>query len=280
MHAIDCHYCYLILAHHSFYYFATSTDTKGSQYHLDVLDVLSELQREGLLRSIATKNFPPDLLRKAVSCGFSIDTNAISCNLLDPTRYTKELRLACQDLNIQLIIGDPLANDMLTSKFSNTQYEPPPWELTPKERNSLGKVVAPWAEKHSKDDHRWRTYQTTMMDTLDHIALKHSVSVSSVSLRWAMQLEHVASVVVPCGLGEMSDDRPFDLPQKLRQVFRFELDQDDMERLWQATGESDIVKKPEYNPVAGLDAMDIEGMEEADDDSFFLPDLSDSRLWL
>jgi len=253
-------------------------DTKGSQYHLDVLDVLTDLRRDGLLRSIATKNFPPNLLRKAASCGFTIDTNQITLNLLNPTQYTKEMQLACADLGIQLLTSSPLAGGMLTNKFTCTKYEPPPWELTPMERRYLKEVVSPWAEKHSDDD-RWKVFQTQMMDMLDDVALKHRVSVASVALRWAMQLDHVASVVVSCGLGHMSDDRPFVRPENLRQVFRFELDEEDMERLWEASGEARLVKEPDFNPLVDLENIDFDGME-GDDDSQFFPNLSNSKLWL
>lgn len=241
--------------------------------------MLTDLQREGLLRSIATKDFPPQLLRSAVKCGFRIDTNQISCNLFNPSQYTKELQLACQDLGIQLLVSNPLAGDFLTSKFSDTQYEPQPWDLSPEERRILDKVVTPWAKKLDSDEHRWKVYQSKMMDTLDDIALKYRVSTESVSLRWVMQLKHVASVVVPCEMGEESDDRPFEQHEKLRQVFRFELDEEDMERLWEASGEADLVKEPEFNPVAGLDNLDFESLDE-EDDGLFLPDLSNNKLWL
>lgn len=253
------------------------SDTEDSNYHLDVLSVLQELQREGLVRSLATKNFPPDLLRKAIACGFDIDSNQILCNLLDPTRYTKELQLACQDLNLQLLLENPLAGDLLTNKFSNTEYEPPPWELASEQRNDLDTYVTPWARKHSSNDKRWKTYQTELLDTLGDVALKHRISVTSVSLRWAMQLPHVASVIVPCETREENDDRAFDMPEKLREVFRFDLDKEDMERLWEASGEASLVKEPEFEPLVGLENLDLEGVE---DDGFFVPDFSNNKLWL
>ena len=272
-------FCRVASSNQWFSFFVFMTDTKGSQYHLDVLDVLSDLQRDGLVRSIGAKDFPPDLLRKAASCGFSIATNQITCNLLDPTRYTKEMQLACEELGIQLLISSPLGGGMLTNKFANLKYEPPPWELTPTERNHLNRTVALWAKKHS-DDNRWKVYQDKMMDTLCNIALKHRVSVASVSLRWAIQLNHVASVIVTCGLGDMRDDRPFEWPEQLRQVFRFELDDEDMERLWEASGEAELVKEPHFNPMVDLENVDFENKEEGDKASLFLSDLSNRKLWL
>jgi hypothetical protein len=94
-----------------------------------------------------------------------------------------------------------------------------------------------------------------------------------------MQLKFVASVVVACGLGDISDDRPFDRPEQLRQVFRFELDEEDMDRLWEASSEAKLVKEPEFNPIVDLENVDFEAME-GDEDALFFPDLSNNKLWL
>jgi aryl-alcohol dehydrogenase-like predicted oxidoreductase len=193
--------------------------------------------------------------------------------LFDPTQYTKELQLACHDLNIQLRVSCALAGGLLTNKYAGIRYQPPPWNLLPIERNYLYSTVTPWAKKHDNVGDRWKAYQEHMMDTLSDIALKHRVSVTSVSLRWVMQLEHVATVVVP-----ICKDN--DEPERLRQVFRFELDEDDLDRLWKATGEAELVKEPEINPVVGIEEVDFEGVEHADSDSLFLPDLSRNKLWL
>lgn len=115
------------------------------------------------------------------------------------------------------------------------------------------------------------------METLEDVALKHRVSLASVALRWALQLDHVASVVVACEVGESSDDRPFDRPRQLRQVFRFELDEEDMERLWDASGEADLLKTTDFNPLD----LNFEAMEGGDGNTLFLPDASKSRkFWL
>jgi diketogulonate reductase-like aldo/keto reductase len=229
-----------------------------------------------LIRSIAGKNMPHELLREAASCGFAMDSNQITLNLLDPTRYTRDLRLTCHDLGMNLLLSSPLAGGMLTNRFLDTRIEPPPWELTPTERNYLSRVVTPWARKHTQTD-KWSVYMGVVIETLEDVALKHRVSLASVALRWAMQLDHVASVVVACGLGESSDGRPFDRPRQLRQVFRFELDEDDMERLWRASGEAGLQKTPDLNPLD----LDFEAMEGGVGNALFLPDASKSRkLWL
>ena len=255
-------------------------DTKGSPYHLDVLDCLNDMQRDGLIRSISGKNFSPELLRSAASAGFAMDSNQVPCSLLDPTQYTKELQLACQDLGTKLLLSSPLAGGLLTNRYLHTRFQPAPWDLTRMERKCLHTTVAPWAKKHSTDDNNvWGIYQSQMMDIVGNIALKHRVSVASVALRWAMQLDHVASVVAACGLGEMSDDRPYQRPEQLRQVFRFELDPEDMERLWEASGEAELIQDLKFDPL-DFEDIDFESMEEGDGNSLFLPDVSKRKLWL
>lgn len=276
MYVID--HCYFVcLVKRLTYVYSLIAGTKGSPYNLDVLDCLIDLQRDGLIRSIGGKNIPPKLLREAAACGFTIDSNHITLNLLDPTQYTHEMRLACHDLGIKLLLSSPLGGGLLTNRYFQTRAEPPPWEMTPTERNYLVKVVSPWARKHSHDG-RWRVYQHVMMDTLGDVALKHGVSVASVALRWAMQLDHVASVVVACRLGKLSDGSPFDRPRQLRQVFQFELDEEDMERLWDASGEQ-LRKTPDFNPF-DFENMTFEDMEEGYEDTLFLPNASKQTLWL
>ena len=252
-------------------------DTKGSPYHLDVLDCLMDLQRDGLIRSIGGKNIPPKLLREASACGFTMDSNQITLNLLHPTQYTCELQLACHDLGIKLLLSSPLAGGMLTNRYVSTRVEPPPWEMTPTERNYLVKVLSPWAKKHSQED-RWTAYQHVMMDTLGDVALKHGVSVASVALRWAMQLDHVASVVVACTLEKLSHDCHSDRPRQLRQVFQFELDEEDMERLWDASGE-ELLKTPDANPL-DFAKMTFEDTEEGYGEKYSIPYASKQKLWL
>jgi len=63
------------------------------------------------------------------------------------------------------------------------------------------------------------------------------VSAASVALRWSFHLDSLGSVVtgVRCGIDD-EDDRPFRRPRELRELFAFDLDEEDMQRLWDVTG--------------------------------------------
>jgi diketogulonate reductase-like aldo/keto reductase len=101
------------------------------------------------------------------------------------------------------------------------------------------------------------------MSVLGYISLKHGVTVASVALRWALQQELVTSVVPSCTL-YATDDRPFDRPAQLRQVFSFELDDEDLETLWAISGK----EKPSSYMTNLL--HDLENFEEVSE-GLFLP---------
>ena len=58
-------------------------------------------------------------------------------------------------------------------------------------------------------------------------------------------------------------------PSALRQLFSFSLDDEDVERLWQISGKLDS-KNEEFNSLEGIE----------DYDNTFVPDFSNTKLWL
>lgn len=208
-----------------------------SPYHLDVLDILAELQREGLIRSIAGRHIPASFLRTAHNYGFHLDSNQIKMNLMDPVSfYTTELLFACKDTDTPIIAEGVLAGGLLTNRHLGQLGQPRPWELTPQERNAFQGSSKDWVTQHaSSETSIWNTYQEHVMRVLGYISLKHRVSVATIALRWALQQEFVTSVVPSCKL-HGDDDRPFDRPLNLRKVFSFELDEEDLVKLWDMSG--------------------------------------------
>lgn len=247
-----------------------------SPYHLDVLDSLEGLQREGLIRSISGRHIPASLLRKAHSCGFRLDSNQIKMNLLDPVSfYTSELLLACKDTDTPIIAEGVLAGGLLTNRHLGQLGQPSAWELSPQERNAFQGCSKDWATQHkSAETSIWNTYQDHVMSVLGYISLKHLVSVASVALRWSLQQELVTSVVPSCTLYD-DKDRPFDRPSKLREVFSFELDNEDLDRLWAISGK----EKPSSSFVSDLQ-FDIENFEEIGEGLFLRrPETGSKSVW-
>jgi aryl-alcohol dehydrogenase-like predicted oxidoreductase len=241
---------------------------------MDTLDVLMDLQREGLIRSISGRRMPPSLLRDASACSFSLDSNQISLNLLNPTTsYTSELLLACQDTKTPLLVDGILAGGLLTDRHVDQPAQPYLFEFTPTERNYLQSALKKWAEHYPdrKGKVDWECFQRHMISVLSDLALKYSVSVASVALRWALQLEHVTSVVAACRIVDL-DEAPYDRPKALRDVFSFELDDQDMEQLWEATGR----ERP--SSQLSMTDFDFDGFEQGGD-GLFVPN-DRERLWL
>jgi aryl-alcohol dehydrogenase-like predicted oxidoreductase len=149
---------------------------------------------------------------------------------------------------------------------------PPDWflKLSPPEKANWNTniVQGGWTRQHdwleNEDDFNdlsrfrsvWDMYQTHVLTPLNGIARKHDVSAASIALRWLLQSKQrsskgesestspplLASTIVSCRLlpEQFCWDRPYTHPskrmQQLREVVKFELDEEDMERLWQITG--------------------------------------------
>ena len=206
-----------------------------SPYFMDLLDVATDLQREGLIRSIVAYRLPPNLMREAHDCGFRIETNQIPMNLLDPCRnYNPELLLAAKDTGTLLVIDSPLAGGLLSDRYRNRRGEPYKYELARSERHHLFSLHE-WSKRNKRNKDPWLGFQTGMMDVLYHIALKHRVPIETVVLRWTLQQDYVSRVVVQCDLRDIEEQRQLQA-QRLRRVFSFELSDEEIDQLWEASG--------------------------------------------
>ncbi len=263
--------------------FQPSHDNHGNQvfspYTFDTLYVLQEMQREGLIRSINGLNFPHHAIDEIEQNGFALDYNQVMGNLLDPSQYTNFVQ---NQSTTQLVVNGVLGGGLLTNKFSNVPNaslnrlgEPIDGYMTSSElwhyKKSLNKVWVPAqrGRNMSSTRHRsngWHLFQSKMMQSLQKIAYKHQVSIASVVTRWSMQLDQVGSVVVGSSLNTKydNDGHPFTRPNDLREAFSFELDEDDMDKLWEISGSSRV-------QPAGSNMDDFGG-----DDI----DFSNTKLWL
>lgn len=240
---------------------------KDSPYHLDVLNVLFEMQEEGFIRSVSGLGFPPSILSEAEACNFHLDTNQIRSNLLDPQTYLDYSRI-CSDMNIKMLCGSPLAGGLLTEKYLQCERRPNPMLSSESEIRNTEQVLPVWARRKgngsdgSKD--KWEHFHDKVLKTIGDIAYKYQVSAASVALRWSLHLDNLGSVVVGSRVGmDDEDERPFTRPRALRKVFTFELDDGDMQRLWDATGCS--------RHEGAVDEFGEDG---------FVADLSNRKLWL
>lgn len=223
-----------------------AVDCEDSPYHLDVLDILTDLQREGYIRSIAGKNIPSKILKSARQCGFAIDASQFEGNVLKPPPPPASNK----DNHMDVWLTSPLCGGFLSDKHVGKVVLPSMWEWSRSEQHKWRTTLYEWGraqqlqelqEGGSKRGDRggvdhawlWRRYQQDVLDPIVYISQKHGVSTASVALRWALQLDDgVGSVVVSSKMVEdLRTGRPFDRHMRLREVFRFELDEDDMEQL-------------------------------------------------
>ncbi|GKY98392.1 hypothetical protein MPSEU_000796700 [Mayamaea pseudoterrestris] len=234
---------------------------EGSLYHLDALDYLQDLVRDGFVRSVGAANFPISILKQAESHRFTVESNEISSNLLDPLGY---LALAKED-TVPLILSSPLAGGLLTDRYFGIKSRslfPPNLTNNIQDWSHFKTTILKWKERHDESLNRhlhqardpyadddtnemtkalsldaWPTFRTIMLDTIQDIARKHAVSMASVVLRWTLQLDKVAGTVVACRIApSLNDVAPSKRPKQLRQVFMFTLDEHDMERLLRVSG--------------------------------------------
>lgn len=206
----------------------------GSPYVMDVLDAAMELQREGLVRSIVSKGISSKLLREIDACGFRVESNQIPVNLLDPCCfYNSEALLTAKDTGSEFVVENALAGGFLSNKYLNRPGEPYKYELSKFEKDNLGALYK-WSSRHNKRK-PWTIFQNEMIGILHHLSTKYQVPVEVVALRWALQLNKVSGLVVAAEFGGEDSDL-YSQPGKLRKVFKLNLEESDMDRLWEASG--------------------------------------------
>lgn len=259
---------------------------KDSPYHLDVLNVLFDAKREGIIRSIGGLNFPPSLIQSAEDCGFHLDTNRVQCNILDPNPFEESLSL-CSSVGTKLIVGSPLAGGLLTDRFLQMPDMPHPLYFSSAEKRHLT-TLQTWADRRHHDGDGsggdtsiWSLFHRDVLGALADISRKHRVPLAAVALRSALRKENLGSVVVSSRVGAAAEREErgvggYELPQSLRQLFSFDLDEEDEERLWHVSGRKQL---PSFGDQ-GLSHVRGKGEAQQGSAGGLVPDLSNRKLWL
>ena len=255
-----------------------------SPYAMDVLDILSDLKRDGYLRSIAiaTSMNPPvydnllhgqdginkkqfdiaSFFRSVETYGFGLEAWQMTGNILTPpqaelAQLPKLSSVLNNDHhNMITVLSSPLAGGLLTDRHVGKVRFPTSRELRKSERSHWQSTLSNWQQRRNGQDnhpsktvtskevleleqHLWQKYQEEILDDfLGYIALKHQVSIASVALRWAIQGTPRGSAVATCRLASAEDEegriKQLSLrhrPAQFREVFRFELDEEDINML-------------------------------------------------
>jgi aryl-alcohol dehydrogenase-like predicted oxidoreductase len=304
-------------------------------YHLDVLDAVQDLQREGLVQTVSLAPSRYSVENQAALAwktrgGSSSSTTLWSNNIVDSVQIPFNLlerddalafynileqqqqqQAQSNDNEKRLILpailaSSPLADGFLTDRFVHEEPDNLSLQLLGSERYAFEDYIRATTTTTTSSStssiiskvemsNLWNHYQNKLLPALTEMAWKHGVSsgaVSCVSLRWLLQFKnnHVASAVVPTSLMEASDNasqgydsymkrngrfrqrRPKSLYKRLRDVFTFQLDEEDLDRLAQLSQDFAALKpasaKKKRNNAIAFDPMHAEWQQE-DPESYF-----------
>jgi diketogulonate reductase-like aldo/keto reductase len=236
-------------------------DNPKSPYHLDVLDTITEMQREGWIRSIGIENFPTDLATQAIhECGFSVQLVQQNGNLLCPPEQ-KYPHVEHQWLTNSLVDG------LLSAHYA--EWRDPPtrhgqWKSTIRnwgtrqgvinDDDEVGSTTTSSSSSSSADRKLWKAYQEQVLEVLQEMTRRYGVSVKCIAMRWALESEGTSSVVIPipAWIGEYSALQWKRHIKEMRQAFSFHLEDADKEVL------ADLAKNKNSNDVPMMDLFELE----------------------
>lgn len=240
------------------------SDFHQSEYLLEILDVLHDMQRDGYIRSIGVENWPAELIAKAMACGLTIDVCQRNANLLLPGLQHD----TTSPFEISEWWTNPLAGHVLSSIFV-ARSEPPThsdgWKDVLAWFDIKKNSEKSWAPKYKSggisNAKLWKLFQEEVYEILEGLSWKYEVSISTIVLRWTLQEKMEAaeqksmspsSVVYPLYLMEEPENHLETQIRGLRDVFRFELQDEDMETLNRITARP----KPKVTSLR-IDEVDV-----------------------
>jgi aryl-alcohol dehydrogenase-like predicted oxidoreductase len=182
--------------------------------YLTALKHLADLRDEGKIRHLGLTNFDTNHTADIIEDGVVIVSNQVQYSLIDrrPERYMVDF---CQQYEIILLTYGTLCGGLISEKFLN-KSEPSSLALNTASLRKYKEILDLWGD--------WKLFQT-LLQTLQQIADKHSVSIPNVAMRYILDKPAVAGVIIGVRLGIMDhlDDNA--------RVFDFQLDQADLEAI-------------------------------------------------
>ncbi|KAG6878017.1 hypothetical protein C0993_000798 [Termitomyces sp. T159_Od127] len=162
--------------------------------YLDALQILRDLQAEGLISAIGLCNF--DTIRTDEICtqlAGAIVSNQVQFSIID-TRPLHGMADVCEKHNIKLLTYGTLCGGFLSDKWLD-QPEPDLYSgnLTPSQRKYLDMIVKAWGT--------WTLFQS-LLKTLQTIGHRHGgLSIANIATRWVLDHPFVGAVLVGARLG-------------------------------------------------------------------------------
>lgn len=189
--------------------------------YLKAIDYLDDLREEGVIKRLGLTNFDTQHLQEFIDMGIKIVSNQVQYSLIDrrPESFMQQL---CEENDIKLLAYGTLGGGLLSKKFLN---KPEPF-------GSVLNTASLYKYKNMVD--RWGNWKlfNELLNVLNEIADKNSVSIANVAIRYVLENPVVAGAIVGVRLG-ISEHIEDNL-----KVFDFSLDQADKERIDEVSAKS------------------------------------------
>jgi aryl-alcohol dehydrogenase-like predicted oxidoreductase/enamine deaminase RidA (YjgF/YER057c/UK114 family) len=178
--------------------------------YLDALQELAKLRQEGIIRYIGVTNFDTAHLQVIVKHGIPIATNQVCFSMLD-RRAAGEMSAFCLENGIRLLAYGTLGGGLIGERWLG-RSEPGAAEIGDWSKMKYKRFIDAIGG--------WSVLQR-ILEALQRVAIRHSVSLPNVATRWVLEHPAVAAVIVGARLGER-EHRADNLA-----LFSFSLDEDD-----------------------------------------------------
>jgi len=182
--------------------------------YLDALQILHDLQSDGLISAIGLCNF--DAIRTDEICTqlgpAVIVSNQVQFSLID-TRPLHGMADVCEKHNLKLLTYGTLCGGFLSDRWLGRPEPDLYGQLTPSQRKYLDMILKAWGT--------WELFQS-LLTVLRAVGDRHGrVSIANVATRWVLDHPFVGAVIIGARLG--LSEHPVDN----KRVFGFRLTEQD-----------------------------------------------------
>ncbi|WP_322061202.1 aldo/keto reductase [Paraburkholderia sp. J63] len=178
--------------------------------YLEVANWLREQQRAGKIDQLAATNFDTQRVAELVDEGIPLVSMQVQYSLLD-RRPARQLAPYAGEHGIRLLCYGTVAGGFLSKRWLGAAE---PVEISNRSLVKYKLII--------DDFGGWDLFQA-LLETLERIALKHGVSISTIATRWVLDQDGVAAAIVGVRRGDHLAEHT--------KVFGVSLDDDDRQAL-------------------------------------------------
>ena len=182
--------------------------------YLDALSHLADLRDEGKIHRVALTNFDTERLREIADQGIRIVSNQVQYSLIDRRPEVRMSRV-CEEQRVWLLPYGVLCGGLLSDRYLG-QPEPSHHALNTASLRKYKQMIDAWGG--------WPLFQQ-LLSTLKTVADKHGVSIANIAIRYILDRQAVAGVIIGARLGVAEH------VAENAGVFSFQLDADDQEAI-------------------------------------------------